>query len=109
MKRAACVLALLLASSVEAADAEFERPSDPVLLGSSVAEADAAYERPSDPGFPWQWDLENTGQPIRPHSAEHGTPDADIDAVEAFAAGHTGEGVLLALIGQGVHHEGSGL
>ncbi len=89
MKRAACVLALLLASSVEAAD--------------------AVYERPSDPGFRWQWDLENTGQPIRPLSAEHGTPDADIDAVEAFAAGHTGEGVLLALIGQGVQHEGSGL
>ncbi len=78
-------------------------------LASSVAGGDTPFERPADPGFPWQWDLENTGQPIRPLSGERGTPDADIDAVEAFAAGHTGEGILLALIGQGLAYEGSGL
>ncbi len=89
MKPAACVLALLLASS--------------------SAGTDAVFERPSDPGFRWQWDLENTGQPIRPLSATRGTPDADIDAVEAFAAGHTGQGVLLALIGQGLSHGDGGL
>ncbi len=89
MKPTACVLALLLASS--------------------IAGTDAVFERPSDPGFRWQWDLENTGQPIRPLSEVRGTPDADIDAVEAFAAGHTGQGVLLALIGQGLSYGDGGL
>ena len=89
VKRAACVLALGLASS--------------------LAGGDTPFVRPTDPGFRWQWDLENTGQPIRPFSGERGTPDADIDAVEAFAAGHTGQGILLALIGQGLSPEGSGL
>jgi len=80
----------------------------PLLMGPAGVDA-APFERPSDPGFSWQWDLENRGQPIRPHASQRGTPDADIDAVEAFAAGHTGKGVLLALIGQGLPYEGSTL
>ena len=80
-----------------------------LLLVSSAAADSARFERPADPGFPWQWDLENTGQPIRPGASERGTPGADIDAVEAFAAGHTGQGVILAVIGQGLTYEGSGL
>jgi subtilisin family serine protease len=83
------------------------------LLGLSlvvVAGAEVGpYERPSDPDFVWQWGLENRGQPIRRGSDERGTVDADIDGVEAFAAGHTGRGVILALVGQGFRYRGSSL
>ena len=57
------------------------------------------YSRPVDPDFPWQWSLENRGQPVHRGSDKRGTPDADIDGVEAFAAGHSGRGVVLALLG----------
>jgi hypothetical protein len=67
------------------------------------------YLRPPDPGFPHQWNLENTGQPIRANEEERGVYDADIDAVEAFAAGHTGRDVTLALIGTGFRWAGSPL
>jgi hypothetical protein len=67
------------------------------------------YGRPADPGFPWQWNLENRGQPARQGSDQHGTPDADIDGAEAFAAGHAGDGVVLALIGQGFRYRQSPL
>jgi len=80
-----------------------------LLLGLVCASNGSEYQRPRDPGFPWQWNLENTGQPVRPGSSERGTPDADIDAIEAFAAGHRGEGVIVALIGQGFAYRNSSL
>jgi subtilisin family serine protease len=40
---------------------------------------------------------------------ERGVRDADIDALEAFAAGHTGKGVVIALIGLGLTYKGSTL
>ncbi len=67
------------------------------------------YSRPVDPDFPWQWSLENRGQPVRRGSDKRGTPDADIDGVEAFAAGHSGRGVVLALLGQGFRYRNSSL
>jgi hypothetical protein len=67
--------------------------------------AGPVYERPSDPHFPLQWSLENVGQPVRKGSTERGIPDADIDAVEAFASGHTGQGVIVAVIGIGMRYE----
>jgi subtilisin family serine protease len=53
--------------------------------------------------------LENTGQPIFPGKEQRGTYDADIDAVEAFAAGHTGDRVVVAIIGTGFRWSGSTL
>jgi hypothetical protein len=67
------------------------------------------YSRPADPDFPWQWSLENRGQPVRRGSEERGTPDADIDGVEAFAGGYFGQGVVLALLGQGFRYRASAL
>jgi subtilisin family serine protease len=63
--------------------------------------------RPRDPAFPWQWALENREQALGEGSDQRGTADADIDGVEAFAAGHTGQGVVIALIGQGFDYRGS--
>ena len=74
-----------------------------------LAPGGRAYQRPADPLFPWQWSLENTGQPIRRGVERSGTPDADIDGVEALAAGYTGKGVTLALIGSGFEYAGSSL
>ena len=67
------------------------------------------YLRPPDPGFPYQWNLENTGQRVRENEEQRGVYDADIDAVEAFAAGHHGRGVTIALIGAGFRWAGSPL
>ena len=88
-----------------------------VLLGAGLlivqmagqAVSAGSFARPTDPDYPMEWHLENRGQPIRPGSEDHGTPDADIDGVEAFASGHLGQGVILALIGQGFRYRGSTL
>jgi subtilisin family serine protease len=77
--------------------------------GGQPAPAGETFVRPVDPDYPWEWHLENRGQPIRPNSDTRGTPDADIDGIEAFASGHRGFGVILALIGQGFRYEGSTL
>ncbi len=68
-----------------------------------------SFPRPTDPDYPLEWHLENRGQPIRPGSEDRGTPDADIDGLEAFASGYRGQGVILALIGQGFRYRGSSL
>lgn len=50
---------------------------------------------PNDPMFPQQWGLHNTGQ-------TGGTPDADVDAPEAWAI-HTGaDDIVVAIIDTGV-------
>ncbi|MBL8880166.1 MAG: S8 family serine peptidase [Phycisphaerales bacterium] len=50
---------------------------------------------PNDPRFPEQWGLHNTGQ-------TGGTPDADVDAPEAWAL-HTGaDDIVVAIIDTGV-------
>ncbi len=67
------------------------------------------FERPPDPDFPWQWSLESRGQPRGRRDPRPAQADADIDAVEAWAAGYTGEGVTLALIGLGFDYVGSTL
>jgi subtilisin family serine protease len=46
---------------------------------------------------------------VRQGSEERGTPDADIDGAEVFAAGHSGQGIVLALVGQGFEYRGSAL
>ncbi len=56
---------------------------------------------PDDPHFSLQWGLHNTGQTIQGIT---GTPDADIDAPEAWDI-HTGNGsVVVAVIDSGVDY-----
>jgi subtilisin family serine protease len=59
-----------------------------------------ALEEPSDPGFSLQWALHNTGQ-------AGGTPDADIDAAEAWDIFTGGDNITIAIIDSGVdtNHE----
>ena len=78
-----------------------------VLAALPVTGAEiGGFVRPSDPDFDGQWALENRGQPAG-SASEKGTPDADLDGVEAFAAGYTGQGVVIALVGQGFEYRGS--
>ncbi|MEN6430447.1 MAG: S8 family serine peptidase [Coriobacteriales bacterium] len=56
----------------------------------------AQVEPPNDPYFPSQWALENTGQ-------TGGTPDADIDAPEAWAGKGSGSSdVIVAVVDTGI-------
>ncbi|MBK5092293.1 MAG: S8 family serine peptidase [Actinobacteria bacterium] len=65
--------------TVEQAVAELQaRPE--VLYAEPNYTRELLYN-PSDPGFPNQWGLHNTGQTIE---GQTGTPDADIDAPEAW-------------------------
>jgi subtilisin family serine protease len=80
-----------------------------VLASASGQGAErSGFVRPGDPDFDGQWAIENRGQPGGPGS-EGGTPDADVDGAEAFAAGYTGQGVVIAIVGQGFEYRGSDL
>jgi subtilisin family serine protease len=65
------------------------------------AARDGVARASEDPQFTAQWGLNNTGQTYafdslgRPIS---GTPDADIDAADAWAAGAVGTGVTVAVV-----------
>jgi subtilisin family serine protease len=69
-------------------------------------EADVAYAEPNyiyhisrvpnDPRFPQQWALQNTGQ-------DGGTPDADIDATEAWEFSRGGE-VIVGVVDTGIDY-----
>lgn len=50
---------------------------------------------PDDPLFPGQWALHNAGVPT-------GTPDADIDAPEAWGSGTGSQGVIVAVVDTGI-------
>jgi subtilisin family serine protease len=77
-------------------------PALAVLLALAAgAQPPPRYVRPADPDFRWQWALENVGQTIYRRAQRRGTPDADVDAVEAWAAGYDGRGVVIAMIGKG--------
>jgi subtilisin family serine protease len=108
-------LALGLAASLaSAACAETEATVETPVAVEDTASVESTpsverYLRPPDPGFPYQWNLENTGQRVRENEEQRGVYDADIDAVEAFAAGHDGRDVTIALIGTGFRWAGSPL
>jgi len=63
---------------------------------------EAAATLPSDEHFARQWALNNVGQEYLP--GEAGTPDADIDAPEAWDHA-TGEGAVVAVVDTGVQLE----
>lgn len=56
-----------------------------------------ALTTPNDPLFSYLWGLENTGQNL-------GTPDADIDAPEAWGLTVGSQGVVVAVIDTGVDY-----
>lgn len=60
------------------------------------------YAAPNDARYAEQWGLENTGQPVNGHPA--GTPGVDIDAPNAWLAGHGSEDVVVAVIDSGVDY-----
>jgi subtilisin family serine protease len=58
-----------------------------------------AATTPNDPSFPQEWGLDNTGQQVNWTS---GTPDADIDAKEAWSVSTGSPDVRVAVIDTGV-------
>ena len=72
----------------------------------SYAELDYIYqavELPTDPAFGKQWGLHNTGQVYNPDYSA-GTPDADVDAPEAWDAVQ-GNGVYVAILDTGIDQD----
>lgn len=71
------------------------------LPGVELAELDGiggvAQQIPNDPKFPEQWGLHNTGQ-VPPG----GTPDADVDAPEAWDLTTGSSSILVAVIDTGI-------
>jgi putative cell wall-binding protein/subtilisin family serine protease/plastocyanin len=75
-------------------------PDDPAVQAQvaelgGVAAPNTIYELLGDPLFPEQWGLENTGQ-------AGGTPDADIDAPEAWTVTQGEPGQIVAVIDTGM-------
>jgi serine protease len=75
-------------------------PDDPAVQAQvaelgGVAVPNTIYELLGDPLFPEQWGLENTGQ-------AGGTPDADIDAPEAWTVTQGDPGQVVAVIDTGM-------
>ena len=58
-----------------------------------------AAATPNDPSFPQEWGLDNTGQMV---NFTTGTPDADIDAKEAWSVSTGSPSVTVAVIDTGV-------
>jgi subtilisin family serine protease len=91
------LLRISTATTLEAAIAQVQR--DPAV---EYAEPNWIYQHaaaPNDPTFPHQWALQNTGQAV---SGERGTPDADIDAVQAWQTTPSAAGVYIGLLDEGI-------
>jgi subtilisin family serine protease len=76
--------------------------ADPDVL---YAEVNApVHAAATDPFFGVQWGLHNTGQdiPLQPGTIDAGTPDADIDAPQAWDLGTVGAGQTVAVLDTGV-------
>lgn len=81
---------------------------DRILYAEPVYKIQWFSNVPDDPCFPWQWGLNNTGQshptePLGQGEFSSGTPDADIDAPEAWDI-HTATDIIVAVIDSGVDY-----
>ncbi len=69
----------------------------PVIKYAEVNRIYRAIDIPNDSNFSSQWALNNTGQ-------TGGTPDADIDAVEAWDIEQGDEEILIAIVDTGINY-----
>jgi subtilisin family serine protease/subtilisin-like proprotein convertase family protein len=83
------------ATDVDIAIAQLRR--DPAVLYAERNYIVHAAAAPNDPRFPELYGLDNTGQ-------TGGTPDADIDAVEAWDSTVGGPGVVVGVVDTGVDY-----
>jgi len=81
--------------SVEEAVADYER--QPGVLYAQPNYIKRAAGGPNDPMYPRLWGLNNTGQ-------SHGTPDADIDAPEAWNLTSGSSSIVVAVLDTGVDY-----
>lgn len=77
-------------------DVEYAEPDHKLFLDQTTTEATPLA--PNDPDFSFQWGLDNTGQ-------EGGTPDADIDATEAWGVITGSTNTVVAVLDTGVDVE----
>ena len=76
------------------------RPIALSLAALTLAAAPALAKTPNDSGFPRQWSLNNTGQDL---GGVTGTPDADVDAPEAWDLTTGSKSVKIGVVGDGVY------
>jgi subtilisin family serine protease len=98
--------------SVEKALAEYRNHPD--VLYAEPNYIRRAFAAPNDPDFDQQWGLQNIGQTINTNTPFNGSPDADIDAPEAWdifqsegrVPGRTPDGtpLIIAVIDTGVDY-----
>jgi subtilisin family serine protease len=90
---------LVRSETLSTADLIASLRKDPRVAGAWPNHVVRAQENPvDDPLFGRLWGLHNTGQEIEGRA---GTPDADIDAPEAWARGTGSAGVVVAVIDSG--------
>jgi len=89
-------------TSVKAAARSFERDGR-VRYAVPNAIYDYASTVPNDPKFPQQWGLNNTGQALGP-AVPGGTPDADIDAPEAWDTTVGSPSNTVAVVDSGIDY-----
>ena len=83
-----------------ASEAELEQAKAELTLAGIQHEPDyrlSIDSTPNDPGYPEQWSLHNTGQ-------GSGTPDADIDAPEAWNITTGSPNIIVAVIDSGIDY-----
>lgn len=73
------------------------------LPRAPVPPSTARVDSTNDPYYPYQWHIENTGQCMGMWRRNgglqlSGTPGADCNIKEAWAAGFTGEGITIAVV-----------
>jgi len=89
-----------LGQSVPAAVAELERSSDVLYAEPNLIRR--AHAVPNDSFFPLLWGLHNTGQTVGGFPGSSGTPDADIDAPEAWDLTLGSPDVVVGVVDSGV-------
>ena len=83
-------------------DAVYALEKDPNIEFAEPNYVLYAYDTPNDPSYGLLWGMNNTGQADGGGTA--GTPDADIDAPEAWSVFHGSNAVTVAVIDTGIDY-----